>query len=203
MELTTSQQHRLYAEDRPGPTDECDQTAADRALRVLVRDALAPASVPSISHDVMASLGSVRSSVGTVLRDEAGPSPRLWPVVAEAIGAPMDDTGALFRSALQAAAVAVAEPGPVAVPAERRHWRLPAALVALAAATLLAVLTWTQPEPTQPVVNIVPVEFDIPGRTEIESLESETAAVVQVLQFDDDSPTIIFIDDTPMDEELE
>ena len=69
-----------------------------------------------------------------------------------------------------------------------------------AAGLLLAVWTWRQPEPTAPVLDVVAVEFDVPGRTEIESLESETAMVVQVLQFDDDAPTIIFVDDTPIEE---
>ena len=88
--------------------------------------------------------------------------------------------------------------------------------VAAAAAAALVVVSVQSPEQVvtpvakvlQPVVTpvakvakaVVPVvatELDLPGITIIESLESETASVLQVLQFDDDAPTIIFIDEEP------
>lgn len=192
MNLTPAEQLRLLVEDGLALADECGQAAADRALRVLIREALAPVVTPDIADGVMAELGEESLSVGGALFAEAGAPPALWPGVAAVIDAQVSDVGAELGAALREAA---AEPAPA-----KRRWRVP--MIALAAAAaLLAIWPWTQPEPSQPVVEVVHVDFDLPGITKIESLESETASVVQVLQFDDDAPTIIFIDDTPMEEE--
>jgi hypothetical protein len=151
---------------------------------------LNPAELQRLMAEDALGAGDVREP----LIAAAGAPPSLWPGVARAIGAPSSETGALLRAALIDAAE-VAPPVQVA----KSYWRVGVAVLAMAAAVTLAVVVGENTESVEPVLDVVAVEFDNPGRTEIESLESETAMVVQVLQFDDDAPTIIFIDETPFD----
>ncbi len=208
MDLNPTQRQRLLAEDALEAASDAAQARADRAFRVQLRAALAPQTVPQLAPAVMRALGMEGPSFGSALRAAAGPAPALWPAVAGEIGVDVSGVGALLGSALRQAAsnpelagpVTESVPVPSVASAPAQKWRVPAALVAIAAGLLLAFWTWKQPEPAAPVLDVMAVEFDSPGRTEIESLESETAMVVQVLQFDDDAPTIIFVDDTPIEE---
>jgi hypothetical protein len=140
------------------------------------------------------------------IRQAAGRAPSLWPGVAGAIGASPGGLG--LREALIAEAEAEAE-GALERPAgmRRRSWPLfVGAGLAAAAAVALFFLAQPAAEMIVPMAKVVvpaarvakavvPTTLEIPGVTIIESLESETASVLQVLQFDDDAPTIIFIDD--------
>jgi len=213
MTLTSEQMKRLQYEDGLISQASSEGTA-DRALREAVREALAPSQIPTVVPEVMAAVGGSYLPIGDALREAAGPTPVLWASVAAAIGAPQDDLGATLRDALVAAAEdAEAEPPSV----RRARWPLFVATgVAAAAAAVVAVTVFDAPEEImepvaeaiQPVVApivkvaktalpVVTVDLALPGITIIESLESETASVLQVLQFDDDVPTIIFIDEEP------
>lgn len=151
---------------------------------------LNPAELQRLLAEDALGAGDVRAP----LIAAAGVPPSLWLGVAQAIGTPTPETGALLRAALIDAAE-IAPPVQVA----KSYRRAGVAVLALAAAVTLAVVVGERTESVEPVLDVVAVDFDNPGRTEIESLESETAMVVQVLQFDDDAPTIIFIDETPFD----
>ena len=211
MTLTPDQIQRLHFED--GLCDESSAEGADDcALRRELQEALRPADVPSVVRAVMAQVGGEDVPMRDALLEGAGEPPQLWPAVALAIGAEPDALGVSLRDAI------VAEAEAEAVPAQKRmraHWPLFVITgVAAAAAAVLMVVSMEEPErisepvaaAMEPVVTpvarvakaVVPAvnaELEVPGITIIESLESETASVLQVLQFDDDEPTIIFIDE--------
>ena len=206
MTLTQEQLDRLLVEDNLS-TQADAQGESDRALRAALRSALSPSEVPALAPAVMERLGVSPLPLAESIRQAAGRAPSLWPGVAEAIGA--SPAGLGLREALIAEAEGEAESGPEhAAGMRRRHWALfvGAGLAAAAAAGALFFLAQPAAEMIGPVAKVVvpaarmakavvPTTLEIPGVTIIESLESETASVLQVLQFDDDAPTIIFIDD--------
>ena len=213
MTLTPDQIQRLHFED--GLCDESSAEGADDcARRRELQEALRPAEVPSVVRAVMAQVGGEGVPMREALLEGAGEPPQLWPAVALAIGAEPDALGVSLRDAIVAEADAA--------PAHKRmraHWPLFVITgVAAAAAAVLMVVSMEEPErisepvaaAIEPVVTpvarvakavapAVNAELEVPGITIIESLESETASVLQVLQFDDDEPTIIFIDEEPGD----
>lgn len=203
MTLTQEQLDRLLVEDNLS-TQADAQGESDRALREALRSALSPSEVPAIAPAVMARLGVSPLPLAESIRQAAGRAPSLWPGVAESIGASPGGLG------LREALIAEAEGAPEqAAGMRRRSWPLfVGAGLATAAAAAVALFFLAQPAaemivPMAKVVvpaarvakAVVPTTLEIPGVTIIESLESETASVLQVLQFDDDAPTIIFIDD--------
>jgi hypothetical protein len=202
MTLTQEQLDRLLVEDNLS-TQADAQGESDRALRAALRSALSPSEVPALAPAVMERLGVSPLPLAESIRQAAGRAPSLWPGVAEAIGASSGGLG------LREALIAEAEGAPEhAAGMRRRPWPLfvGAGLAAAAAAVVLFFLAQPAAEMIVPMAKVVvpvarvakavvPATLEIPGVTIIESLESETASVLQVLQFDDDAPTIIFIDD--------
>lgn len=202
MTLTQEQLDRLLVEDNLS-TQADAQGESDRALRAALRSALSPSEVPALAPAVMERLGVSPLPLAESIRQAAGRAPSLWPGVAEAIGASSGGLG------LREALIAEAEGAPEhAAGMRRRPWPLfiGAGLAAAAAAVALFFLARPAAEMIVPMAKVVvpaarvakavvPATLEIPGVTIIESLESETASVLQVLQFDDDAPTIIFIDD--------
>ena len=211
MTLTPEQTQRLHFEDGLVPEGGAEG-AADVALGGAVRDALAPVHVPLVSADVMTALGVEPLVIADAIRAAAGKDLKLWPGVAAQIGAPEEVLGGALRETL----IQAADEAPAFVPHRRWPWAL-GIVAAAAAAAILVVQLVSDPErivepvataldpvveavepvvqAVQPVVHGAPNEVEIPGLTEIESLESETATILQVLQFDDNAPTIIFIDE--------
>jgi len=208
MTLTDSQIRRLQIEDglvsASGASEAAEQTE-DQALRVALRASLMPGLVPSLAPEVMGSLGCEALPLGNVLRDAAGEVGAFWPGIAAEIGAPVGGVGDILREALLAAA----EEEPP------RHFNRvwlwgSIGLAAAAAAAMLLINVALEPdrvpdpiaravEVVEPVVQALPDELNLPGLTMIEALESETASVVQVLQFDSEAPTIILIDEDTED----
>jgi hypothetical protein len=208
MTLTQEQLDRLLVEDNLS-TQADAQGESDRALRAALRSALTPSEVPALAPAVMERLGVSPLPLAESIRQAAGRAPSLWPGVAEAIGASPDGLGLREALIAEAEGEAEAEGAPEhAAGMRRRPWPLfiGAGLAAAAAAVALFFLARPAAEMIVPMAKVVvpvarvakavvPATLEIPGVTIIESLESETASVLQVLQFDDDAPTIIFIDD--------
>jgi len=150
---------------------------------------------PSIADAVMSTVGDSQSSstgVANAIGAEGGEPPALWAAVAAEIGVQADDLGGLLRDAIEAEA---GESEVRWLGAPRRWWFAGAAagtMLAVAAALLLWVGLGSEPS-SMPLVAALPIDFEAPA--EIESLEVGDNAVVQVLQFGENAPTIIFIDE--------
>ena len=151
---------------------------------------------PEVSSHVMAMLGSNETStldVAKAIYEEGGEPGSLWNGVATAIDVdPGVDLGELLRAAVEH------EAGPSNIewmPKARPYWKVGAAtgvIFAMAAAVLL----WVQASVPNADVVAQQALDELPffeGPVEIESLDVGTANIAQVLQFDEDSPTIIFV----------
>ncbi len=210
----------LYA----GPTPElADDTLAatgqadlDLDIGAMLRDALG-GPAPDLSRDVLAAIGATEPDYGALLRAGMGEAPDLAGDVLAAIGADAEEdliAAALVEGAgaapdlwsAIAAEVGVPEAAPGApepalaevVPlAPRRRWWLPAAgLAAAAAAAVLLVVGL----PGERDSNLHPavashIHIEAVNEVEIEEIAVAPDANVQVLQFEEGAPTIIFIED--------
>ena len=172
---------------------------ATDGIGAVLRSALAPGAAPDVADAVLAQIGAEASApVGDALAGGAGPAPDLWGGIAAAIGA---ESAARQTSTPPPSAAVRAAPSaqtPSASPvisldrarAARRPWFAGAAAMAAAAAALVVALG--------PWGGDVEAPFDYElaavNTVEIEDISVGDDAIVQVLQFEDDAPTIIFID---------
>lgn len=182
----------LEAPDAPGIADSVMRRIGQP--RAGVGDALRDSSAPSLSDSVMAAVGlSERPSalVAEGLRAEAGDIESLWPAIAPAVGA---EVGFDIRSALREGVESEGQFSPQGWLAGKRRWAVGGVAVAFAAAAalLLAVGTDSMPAQQMTASTLAPI-LDAP--VEIESLEVGAASLVQVLQFGQEAPTIIFVSD--------
>ena len=154
------------------------------------------AETPSFAAAVMAELGT-RDTLGPRLRTEliaeAGEFESLWPAIAPAVGGVAEDTG--MGSLLRDAVRHEASPdfGGVSWMAPRRRWRV-AGTAALgvafaAAAALLLYLGMGDTSAPAMEATMAPI---LEAPVDIEAID---AGEVEVLQFGEQSPTIIMIDD--------
>lgn len=171
----------------------------DEAVGTPLRQALATEPV-DLADDVMAALG-LQEGVGAPLREA---------LAADEIDLSDDIMAALGLQAAEADdaddAAAAAEvvplrlaPAPAAASvAPRRAWAFPAGAMAAAAALLLV---FTGSPPTSQADSLA-FELAPINHVDIEELNAGEEVMVQVLQMDDNAPTIIFIDELePLDED--
>jgi len=156
--------------------------------------ALSDSSAPSLSDSVMAAVGRPRRPSALVaegLRAEAGEFESLWPAIAPAVGA---EVGVDIRSALRAGVESEGRYSPQGWLTAKRRWAVGGVAVAFAAAAALLLAVGTDSMPVQQMAasTLTPI-LDAP--VEIESLEVGAASLVQVLQFGQEAPTIIFVSD--------
>lgn len=151
---------------------------------------------PEISVDVMSIVGGSETSnvdIASAIRSEGGDPDSVWREVADTIGVDSGlELGDLIRSAVEH------ESGPSNIewmPKGRPYWKVGAA-AGVVFAMAAAVLLWVQS--AVPNTNVIAKQtldefplFD--GPVQIESREVGAANIAQVLQFDEDSPTIIFV----------
>ena len=151
---------------------------------------------PGLSAGVMARLGALDlagQDVADAIHEEAGDPGSIWNEVAGRIGV---EAGLDLSELIQAAVAHEAGPSNLEwMPKSRSDWKVgPAAGVIFAMAA--AVLLWVQT--SVPNANVVAQQAldELPlfeGPVEIESLDVGAANIAQVLQFDENSPTIIFV----------
>ena len=207
---------RNSAEELPFDPD------ADVHLRQQLRTLLMPPTVPPIAGAVMARIAAGNVPVGEAIREqaeeevhlsravmgslgaannlgeryraalraEAGDLGSVWPDVAMAIGV---ESGSSIGDLLRGAVADEADFGEVVTGmAPQVRWRIPAVagvLVAAAAALLLWVgsASTTAKDVAEKIAE---------GPVHIEHLDVGAANAVQVLQFGEDSPTIILLKDS-------
>lgn len=148
---------------------------------------------PGLGDAVMSAIGSeaAKSPLADAVAAQAGPTPDLWASVAAEIGA------ATTESASPDAAQP-AGPSPAGELIEfppRRRWWLPAAGVAAAAAAAVLAVVGLPTERVSDGHGALAAHIHLEsGHAEIEEISAGPDAMVQVLQFEEDAPTIIFID---------
>ena len=156
--------------------------------------------------------------LGDAVREEAGSVPALWERVLRGIEEDWQPTGNLLREAVSAEAgevhladavlarVARPEANLIRLQPARRTPQAPRArhaqrpfverylptIVGMAAAAAFLVAFWT---PAQPSGREMAYDLSPVNRVQIEDISGDSDAMVEVLAFDDDSPTIIFIDE--------
>ena len=156
--------------------------------------------------------------LGDAVREEAGSVPALWERVLRGIEAEWQETGTLLREAVSEEAgevhladavlarVARPETNLIRLQPSRRTPAVPRArhghrpfverylptIVGMAAAAGFLIAFWT---PVQPSGRELAYDLSPVNRVQIEDISSDSDAMVEVLAFDDDSPTIIFIDE--------
>lgn len=162
----------------------------------------------------IAAFAQISSALSEGIQAERGPTPAVWPAVAARLGIDPEAVpgwdGALLREAVRAEAgvvnvvpevqaalrptarVAAAEPSfGDRVRAWLSTWSLPALGFAAAAALLLSFPNAAPQGSSATSFRVAPI-----NHVQIEDISTDQAdAMVQVLQFDEDSPTIIFIEE--------
>lgn len=207
-------------QDRSAVREAGLDISADQQLRITVRRALMSVETPSIAEKVMRRIGASSSPVGDAvrtetppaladgvmaalgkqrpeagladaLRTEAGVPEPIWPRIASAVGGSVDGD---FGSLLRAGIAAEGNFQPQGWLTARRKWAVGGAVAAFAAAAalLLTVGSSSTQIPAMATAAMGPI-LDAP--VEIEDLEVGAASLVQVLQFGEDAPTIIFVSD--------
>lgn len=154
--------------------------------------ALAAGEAPPLADAVMARLAEGESlpGLGGVLAAEAGAPPSLWEGVASRLD--LETRGREVEPAGPGSG-----PGaPVVLLAERRRGWLPlAGIAAAAAAAVLAVIGMPAERASDGHGELAAHIHLESGHADIEEISAGPEAMVQVLQFEDDAPTIIFIDE--------
>ncbi len=185
---------------------QLDPARREQVAARLSRDADARALVGAFA--------GISAEVREAVSLERGPAPSLWPQVARQIGVDPELVpgwdGALLAEAVRAEAGAVdVVPAVLAAvrPRERapaaaepsglmrwlQSWSLPAFGLAAAAALLLSFPTSAPESDGALSFRLAPI-----NHVQIEDISTDSAdAMVQVLQFDEDAPTIIFIEEVP------
>jgi hypothetical protein len=172
------------------------------------------ADAPELADDVLAALGIADARVDLRGALHAGPAPALWDAVAADLGIEADPDALpgwpadadLVRAALVDPRGAPDVAGPVMArlglerPVRRAAPRSYGfAGVALAAAAAL-LLVFTRPLAPLSEAGLA-LQLSPINQVEIEELSASEGAMVQVLQFDENAPTIIFIEDLGGDAE--
>ena len=165
----------------------------------------------------LAACAEVSTVLSAALAEERGPSPDVWPSVALQLGwdpeavpgwsgqllreAVLDEAGSVnvAPAVLEAIRPRVAPAAEPELPAWRRWWQslaMPALGFATAAALLLSF-------PSAPTGGGLAMMVDLPpvNHVQIEDISSDSPDMVSVMQFDDDAPTIIFIDEASAEDE--
>ena len=207
-------------EDRAAVLEAGFDESADRELRVAVRRAIMDVKAPSfaanvmrrigassapvgdavrtetpsaLADGVMAALGKQRpeAGLGQALRAEAGEPEAMWPHIASAVGGNVDGD---FGSLLRAGIAAEGNFQPQGWLNARRKWAVGGVVAAFAAAAalLLTIGSNSNQISTMATATMTPI-LDAP--VDIEDLEVGASNLVQVLQFGEDAPTIIFVSD--------
>lgn len=198
------------------PEDVLLSAYADGQLEGGDRDAVtARLSRDPAAREQIATFARISSALAEGIQAERGPFPSIWPAVAVRLGIDPEAVpgwdGALLREAVRAEAGAVdvapaveqaLRPSPrvIAEPSftDRARawlstWSLPALGFAAAAALLLSFPNAVPQGATATSFRVAPI-----NHVQIEDISTDSAdAMVQVLQFDEDSPTIIFIEEGP------
>ncbi len=196
-----SADRRLRAEVRSALLPSMFTPYADRVMRRLgeeattaVGDAIREQSTPSVVGNVMAAIGGgdrLSAGLAEELRSEAGEPAPIWESISAAVGGDSSaDIGSLLRAGIETEADFRARGWLT----PRRRWAIggAAAAFAAAAALLLSVGSGSGAVSKLATAAMTPI-LDAP--VEIESLEVGAANLVQVLQFGQDAPTIIFVSD--------
>lgn len=196
------------------PSEDAELSAfADGQLEPAARDRVAarlqrePAALATVS-----TFAAVSAGLSAALTDARGAAPDVWPGVARQLGwdpeevpgwsaqllreAVLEEAGTVnvTPAVLDAVRPRAAPAAEVEVPAWRRWWQslaLPSFGFATAAALLLSF-------PAAPPAGTVAMNLDVSpvNHVQIEEISSDSPdAVVSVMQFDEDAPTIIFIDE--------
>ena len=157
-------------------------------------DAIRQESHTNLADAVMSSLGGGQASpvpVRHALTGEAGTPTALWPSIAAAVGAdPGMHIGKRLRSEVEQEGGFRGQ----AWLTPRRRWAVGGAALACAAAAAFLLGVGITNTPVGPAASaaISPI-LDAP--VDIEELEVAMSSSVQVLQFGNDAPTIIFVSD--------
>ena len=152
-------------------------TAGGGGLGDALRDALDPGELPDLADPVLDALGLGDARVGDRLRAALAPPADLD--VADAV---------LDRLGLGDSAV-------VPLPTTRHTRTTPVGYLGLASAAAAVLLAVFAGPVAGPTAGEFAFELSPVNHLEIEELSTETGGMVQVLQFEPDAPTIIFIDD--------
>lgn len=201
-----------------------DELRADRSLRRALAAELVAVDAPSIAEAVMRRLGhlpvhvgesvegeadtpsfaaAVMAELGTQdalaprlraeLTAEAGEFESIWPAIAPAVGGAMDDTsiGSLLKDAVRHESSADFDGVAWLTPGSR--WRVAGTatlgIAFAAAAALLFYMGMGDPSAPAMEATMAPI---LEAPVDIETID---AGDVEVLQFGDEAPTIIMIDD--------
>ena len=189
---------------------QLDEPGRARVSARLQRDPAARAAVSAFAE--------VSTVLSAALAEERGPSPDVWPSVALQLGwdpeavpgwsgqilreAVLDEAGSVnvAPAVLETIRPRVAPAAEPELPAWRRWWQslaMPALGFATAAALLLSFPSAPTGGGLAMMVDLSPV-----NHVQIEDISSDSPdAMVSVMQFDDDAPTIIFIDEAPAEDE--
>jgi hypothetical protein len=208
------------AREFPGVAEAWSGVAA--VLREALRPETTPRLTDSVMELVTEGEAPELVAVGGLLadavREEAGSVPPLWDGVLRGIESEWQETGTLLREAVRAEAGEVHLADAVLARVSRPEGNLirlqparrtPAAgrarraqrpfverylptIVGMAAAAAFLVVFWT---PAQPSGREMAYDLSPVNRVHIEDISGDSDAMVEVLAFDDDSPTIIFIDE--------
>jgi len=157
-----------------------------------VGPALAAGEAPPLADAVMAQLaeGGALPGVGGVLTEAAGQPPSLWEGVASRL-----DVDASGREVDAVGPAPGADERVVLLDARRRSWLPLAGIAAAAAAAVLAVVGMPTERASDGHGELAAHIHLESGHADIEEISAGPEAMVQVLQFEDDAPTIIFIDE--------
>ena len=182
---------------------------ADDQTGHALRDLLAPRSSQvgaaqlDLADAVLAATHLEDDDLAPALRAllDAGEAPDLSDDVMAALGiADADAVGSHLRQALAAPAAEALVAPPVAVRPVAANsdttWRFPA--IALAAAAALLLFFTGTPSPTSP--ELLAFELAPINHVDIEELSTGDEVMVQVLQMDENAPTIIYIDELSADD---
>ena len=150
--------------------------------------------VPAIADEVMRAVasGAAVPGIADAIGASAGPAPRLWDSIADEIGAPAANEPASLQHGSEEKG---RETTVVELPARRRWWVPTAGLAAAAAAAVFAVVGLPTERASDGQGDLAAHIHLEAGRSDIEEISAGPEAMVQVLQFEEDAPTIIFIDE--------
>lgn len=150
---------------------------------------------PDLGDAIMAAVGvaDAPAPVADAVAFQAGAAPDLWAGIATEIG--VDDGGDVAPGAADDLPAAASSTAELIELAPRRRWWLPAAGVAVAAAAAVLAVIGLPTERVSDGHGALAAHIHLEsGHAMIEEISAGPEAMVQVLQFEEDAPTIIFID---------
>jgi len=154
--------------------------------------ALAADDAPPLADAVMARLaaGESLADLRGAVAGAAGTPPALWEGVAARIGGAKAEPGPGPAGATSDSVGTVVD-----LDARRRSWVPLAGIAAAAAAAVVAVIGMPTERASDGHGDLATHIHLESGHADIEEISAGPEAMVQVLQFEDDAPTIIFIDE--------